>query len=180
MCNPSLVSRLSLECGYERGVLVVVRGITSSTRVCEDVLVMGQGSVSIGVAVGVTVGMAIGMTIRVAICVAVRVAISIKVVFTVGTRRRVSYSIRKRGSAHDPCEVGLLIEARGLNDTRSRGGRDTLEGVLVLRDFDGMLRERCPNLIVRQVWLSRVGEQGEHSSDALGRARFASRYHCLL
>lgn len=101
-------------------------------------------------------------------------SIRVGVVLAIGTSKTVSNSIRKGSLAHYSGQVGLFVEARALDNTGAGCCWDTLEGVLVLWDFCWGLRQWCPNLVVGQVWLSRVREQWKHSCDTFGRACLAS------
>lgn len=77
-------------------------------------------------------------------------------------------------------DVGAIDEAGSLGHAGAGGGRDTVESVLLLAVLavgGGRLVQRSAGLVVGQVGLPRVGEQGKDGGDPARRTSLAGRDH---
>lgn len=89
-------------------------------------------------------------------------------------------TIRQGVLDHLVGNVGAVGKARSLGHAGTGGGRDTVESVLVLSILavgGGRLVQRSAGLVVGQVGLPRVGEQGKDSGDSASRTSLAGRDH---
>lgn len=89
-------------------------------------------------------------------------------------------TIRQGVLDHLVGDVGAVGKARSLGHAGTGGGRDTVESVLILSILavgGGRLVQRSAGLVVGQIGLPRVGEQGKDSGDSASRTSLAGRDH---
>ncbi len=73
--------------------------------------------------------------------------------------------------------INAVEKTSAAGTTRARGSGHTFEGVVLLVNIIGRLRQRRARLVVGEIRLSGVREERDNGSDTLGRANLASRDH---
>ncbi len=106
-------------------------------------------------------------------------AVGPKVAVTVGLldRRHGRGAVGQGGLGQTVGDVGAIDEAGAAGHAGGGGGRDAVEGVVLLAAVGAGLEEGGARLLVREIGLPRVGEQGKDGGDAAGRARLTRRDH---
>lgn len=86
--------------------------------------------------------------------------------------------IREGCPVQHPGDIDATSKGTALRHPWARCRRDALEGIF-LGHFDGRLRQGSADLVVRQVGLARVREDGKDGGNSLRRAGLTGRDHYL-
>lgn len=145
--NPLLIARLRLECADVREVLIIVRRVGPSP--CDGA--WGGGAVG-----------------------SIRREIAIAVLFDGGLD---TVPVGQGGLEQFARDISAIGETGSLWNTGGWRSGDTVEGIVLLSALRPSLEQRRTGLVVWEIWLSRVGKQGQDSRDPTRRTCLAGRDH---